>query len=100
MNAPHEAMPMNDTASLAVMAVELRYIKETVERIENAGKNAVSRNEWNQRNEYTDQQFASLWKENANLKADIASKRAPWWVVVAAIGSIVAIAIQVIPLIK
>lgn len=83
---------MNTDANIAVMAVELRYIKDAVERIEKANLLVVTRNEWLQRNEYVDKRFSDIDKENA-------AKRAPWWSIVTAFAAIAALLITVIPLI-
>ena len=105
MNAPPnteviEAVPTNTDANIAVMAVELRYIKASVERIEQAHTASVPRTEWEQRNEYVNQQLHALVRENADLKTELASKRAPWWSVLSSIGSAAAVVIVLIQFIK
>lgn len=90
---------MNTDANIAVMAVELRYIKDAVERIEKANLLVVTRNEWLQRNDYVDRRFIDVDKQFGTIAKETAAKRAPWWSVVTAFAAIAALLITVIPLI-
>jgi hypothetical protein len=80
-----EAIPTNPEASLAVMAVEIRYAREALDRIESAQQATVSRNEWEQRNTYVDARFTTILEKftDVNAKfaqaaAELATKRVPW----------------------
>lgn len=64
--------------TLAVIATELRTVKEAVERIERSNQGNVTRNEWEQRNIFVNEKFAALEKE-------LAARRVSW-VAVAALG--------------
>ena len=102
MNAPtqHEAAPMNTDANIAVMAVEVRYIKEAVERMERSNEAKVSRHEWEQRNVYVDGRFVDAFAKIAEVSADAARRRAPWWTIVAAAAgclAVVAYLIDIVP---
>lgn len=97
---PTDAMPSNTEANIAVMTVELRYIKEAVSRIESAHTTSVPRTEWEQRNEYINQQLHQIVKESADLKAELASKRAPWWSVLSSFAGAAAVIIVIIQFIK
>lgn len=70
MNAAAPTEPGPD-ASLAVLTVEVRYIKAAVERIEQGNAGHVTRNEWEQRNGFVDSRFVGLDKE-------LAARRVPW----------------------
>lgn len=74
MNAAAEA----PETTLAVIATELRTVKEAVERIERSNQGNVTRNEWEQRNQFVNEKFAALEKE-------LAARRVSW-VAVAALG--------------
>lgn len=72
-------------SSVAVMAVEIRYAREALDRIEAAQKSAVPRQEWEQRNAYVDQRFATQMEKFAEVNerfaaaaADLATRRVPW----------------------
>ena len=106
-----ELHPMTSETRIAVMSVQIGHIGETLQRIEQQGAHAVPRTEWEQRNLYVDGRFnvmgADLVKTRADsaaevaaVKSDIASRRAPWWTIVATVGgllAIVALAIDYIP---
>ena len=116
MTAPHELgpedlRPMSSETQIAVMSIQIGHIGETLQRIEQQGAHAVPRTEWEQRNLYVDSRFvdqgaevvkvrSDCVKELSDVKAEIASRRAPWWTVVATIGGLlamVALAIDYIP---
>jgi len=80
----HDAMPMSLEAHVAVQTVELRHIKETVERIEAAQGGHVTTTQWEQRNGYVDGKFEQVHVEIQAVKADLAAQRAPWWVILGA----------------
>lgn len=108
-----EAVPTNTDANIAVMAVEVRYIKESVERIERSAGALVTRTEWETRNRTVDGRFVDAFAaiatvradgnvKIAELAADIAKRRAPWWTIVAAAaGSLAVIAylFDIVPMI-
>ena len=83
-----EMLPTNLAANVAVQTVELRHIKESLERIELQLGSHVTRNEWEMRNGYVDGQFvqtsadiAAARATVAELRRDVEAKRAPWWAV-------------------
>lgn len=86
----HELQPTNLEAAVAVMAVELRYVRAGVDELK-AGQNlSVSRNEWEQRNGYVDSRFGDMDKE-------LAARRVPW----TSVGALViASAVLIIDLIQ
>lgn len=45
----------------------------------------VTRNEWTQRNTHVDAKFDTHAEDISEIKQDLASKRAPWWTVVAVV---------------
>ena len=74
MDAQHssqEALPTNMEASVAVMTVELRYVRQAVDEIKNNQASSVSRNEWEQRNTYVDNRLG-------NIATELATRRLPW----------------------
>lgn len=80
-----EAVPTNVEASVAVMAVEMRYAREALDRIEKAQQTSVPRTEWEQRNAYVDQRFAAQSEKFAEINqkfataaAEQAARRIPW----------------------
>lgn len=86
-----EAQPMSLDAHVAVQTVELRHVRESLDRIEQSLGAHVTRTEWEQRNGYVDGQFQHHTDRSVQLaqrideqerKADAA--RAPWWVVLGA----------------
>jgi hypothetical protein len=96
-----ELHPMTSETRIAVMSVQIGHIGDTLQRIEAQGAHAVPRTEWEQRNLYVDGRFSGLGtdivqtrahcvEELAIVKAEIASRRAPWWTVVATIGGVFA----------
>lgn len=100
---PTEDMhPLNTEARIAVMSVQIAHIGKTLDRIEQGSTHTVPRAEWEQRNAYVDLRlldaFAQISKVNIDatagitkINAEIASRRAPWWSVVAAGGAALAI---------
>lgn len=90
--APTDAYPTNAEASMAVMAVEVRYIKEAVERMERTNSVNVTRNEWEQRNQHVDARFTEIFK-------DMASRKMPWTSVAAFVVAGASLLVIVIPLI-
>lgn len=87
-----EALPMNLEAHVAVQTVELRHVREAVERIEAAQGAQVSRAEWDQRNGYVDGQFHAMAANIQSVESDMKAQRAPWWVVLGAgLGGVSAI---------
>lgn len=52
----------------------------------------VTRGEWEQRNNFSDSKFHSIGREVGDLRAELNSRRAPWWSVVAvgaALGALI-----------
>jgi hypothetical protein len=106
-----ELHPVGMEARVAVMAVQIGHIGETLQRIEFQGRGTVPRPEWEQRNLYVDGRFSDhaieiakvrrhCVEELAELKSDISSRRAPWWTIIASIGGLiamVALAIEYLP---
>lgn len=119
-----EMAPLNSTdhVSLAVMATELRHIKEAVERIEAANNHHVTTQSWQQRNAFVDEKFINHATDIADLKieharamtelkedytskltdvwTEIRSKRVSWISVSAVAVAALALLFQIIPLIK
>lgn len=97
-----DAAPMSLDAHVAVQTVELRHMRETLDRIEGQLGSHVTRVEWEQRNGYVDGQFRQHDVELGNIKKDASTEianlkkeisadrakaeaaRAPWWVVLGA----------------
>lgn len=93
---------MDTDTQIAVIATEIRYMGETLKRIETAQSNYVARGEWDTRVIYVDKAMvdlnASIVKAKAEaraavaeVKAEAASRRAPWWTIVAAGAGILAV---------
>lgn len=96
------AVPMSLDAHVAVQTVEMRHMREALERIETSIGFHVTRVEWEQRNGYVDGQFRQHDVEIGNMKKDASAEfadlrkaiaddraradaaRAPWWVVLGA----------------
>lgn len=70
-HAPNEMQPTNLEASVAVLAVEVRYARAGIEELIKQQQTHVTRNEWEQRNSYVDGRFSEFGKE-------LAARRAPW----------------------
>jgi hypothetical protein len=79
-----QAVPMNLEAHVAVQTVELRHVREAVERIEAAQGGHVSRTEYEQRNGYVDGQFHATTTKIQAVEDEMKAQRAPWWVVLGA----------------
>lgn len=86
---PQEAMPTNMEASMAVMTVELRYVRQAVDEIKNHQASSVPRTEWEQRNAYVDSRFSAI-------TAELATRRLPWPTVGAFLTGAIAVALVVI----
>lgn len=95
MNAPPErhldATPTNDTASLAVLAVEVRYIRSAVDEIRTGNQQYVTRNEWQLRNDYVDGRFVTT-------QAELNSRKVSWPAVAALVVAISVALFDLIPL--
>lgn len=69
--------------TLAIISARLDDIKQDIVELRDdqriANRQSVSRNEWEQRNNYSDSKFSSLGREIGDLRTEINSKRAPWW---------------------
>lgn len=104
--------PGSADPTLAVVVARLDDLRESVAELRlelrSSTANVVSRGEWTQRNNLVDGKFDTQGREIAQLRqdhagdvaglrAELASRRAPWWSVIAAIGSIVAVAAVLIP---
>lgn len=86
---PQEALPTNMEASVAVMTVELRYVRQAVDEIKSNQQSSVSRNEWEQRNTYVDNRIGAILTE-------LATRRLPWPTVGAFLTGAVAVSLVVI----
>ena len=84
-----EAMPTNTEASIAVMAVELRYVRKAVDEIKDNQSATVSRVEWEQRNGHVDGRFADIYRE-------LAARRVSWPAVGALIVAVLVLGLDVI----
>lgn len=82
--AEGEVLPMNLEAHVAVQTVELRHIREAVERVEKAQGGHVSRVEWEQRNGYVDGVFSQVHTKIQTVEDEMKAQRAPWWVILGA----------------
>lgn len=73
----------DDAATLAVVVSRLDDLREDVQELRSevrkAREDAVSRGEWGQRNNHVDSRLNGLGREVGDLRADLNSKRAPWW---------------------
>lgn len=97
---------MSLDAHVAVQTVELRHVRETLDRIEGQMGSHVSRTEWEQRNGYVDGRFQQFAAEFTGIKeqqvADrrhAEAQRAPWWVVLGAVVGIVSAVVAVMALV-
>lgn len=104
----HRLQPGSADPTLAVVVARLDDLRESMTElraeVRSSTANVVSRGEWVQRNQHVDGKFESQGREIARLCTDIVQartvaeqRRAPWWSVVAAIGSVVAIAAALVP---
>lgn len=85
MDRPETSLlPMSVESHIAVQTVELRHIKETVERIEQSQSGHVSRPEWEQRNGYVDGVFTQVHTKIQSVEDEMKAQRAPWWVIIGA----------------
>lgn len=74
MEASHRAeelQPTNLEASVAVLTVEMRYVRAGIDDLKTGQTRSVSRNEWEQRNGHVDGRFAQIEKEAS-------ARRMPW----------------------
>lgn len=101
-----EAVPMSLDAHVAVQTVELRHVRETLDRIEGQMGSHVSRTEWEQRNGYVDGRFhqveseiTSVKKQQVDDRRQAEAQRAPWWVVLGAGLGIVSAVVAVMALV-
>lgn len=107
MTLDHDsAVPMSLDAHVAVQTVEMRHMRESLDRIETSLGSHVTRVEWEQRNGYVDGQFRQHDVEIANVKKEAAADRAraeaaraPWWVVLGAGLGIVSAVVAVVALV-
>jgi hypothetical protein len=87
-----------DTTTLAILATKMDHMAKDMSDIKSSLATSttvhVTRAEWELRNQNTDERFVNaaadrknLWDEFRRLEA----RRAPWWTILAAIGSAVAI---------
>lgn len=94
------AHPQTEEASLAVLAVKLDHLTGSVDAInrqlETSASVHVTRREWQLRNETVDERHVGLSREIGQLKTEMASRRAPWWAVVALIGGVGSLMWQVL----
>lgn len=111
MSHTEEAVATNTDSQIAVMAVKVEYISAAVERIERNHSDVVLRREWQARNEHVDGRFLDLHTKITNvsaestkgvseLRAEMATRRAPWWTIVAAGAgalAVVAYLLDIIP---
>lgn len=67
-------------------------------RTEISGQRAevVARNEWLQRNAYVDSRIDGLGTDISEVKTDLASRRAPWWSVIAVLISIISVGLVIV----
>jgi hypothetical protein len=68
-------------ATLESVAKALGELREDVLRQRG---DVVPRGEWLQRNAYVDSKFDNQGADISEIRQDLAAKRAPWWVVLAA----------------
>lgn len=91
-------MDEHDATSLAIVATKLDHLASTVDKIEKSLQTSttthVTRSEWELRNQTIDERFASakadrenIWNELRHMEA----RKAPWWTILAAIGSAIAV---------
>lgn len=87
-----------DQDTLAVLGTKLDHLASSVDKIEKSLATSatvhVTRAEWELRNQVLDERIATSKSDYANLKEElreIEGRRAPWWTVLAAIGSAVAV---------
>ena len=95
------APPHSEEVGLAVLATKIDHLTDTVVEIKQALATSttihVPRSEWELYNESVAARFkveaddrAKLWAENNRIEA----KKAPWWAVVAVIGTMVMIVVN------
>lgn len=101
-----EAVPMSLDAHVAVQTVELRHVRESLDRIEGQLGNHVSVSSWEQRNGYVDGRFQQVEASITSLKDQqiedrraSEAQRAPWWVVLGAGLGIVSAVVAVMALV-
>jgi hypothetical protein len=101
---------LDTDTQIAVIARDITYITQSLERIERAQAGYVSRSEWDARLIYVDKNMVELVSGIskaradaramvAEVKAEAASRRAPWWTIVAAIAGILAVVAYVFDLV-
>ncbi|QNN98087.1 hypothetical protein SEA_FEDE_39 [Microbacterium phage Fede] len=93
-----------DTASIAVLSTKMDHVTKTVEEIKTTLATSssvhVTRSEWELRNQTVDERFVHHHNGQEQLRTEMNARKAPWWTVVAAIGSIIAVlglALQWVP---
>lgn len=83
---------MSLEAHVAVQTVEIRHVRESLERIEAAQSSNVSMTQWEQRNGYVDGEFKQVHAKIQSVENEMKAQRAPWWVVLGAgLGGVSAI---------
>ena len=87
-----------DTASIAVLATKIDHVTKTMEEIKSTLATSssvhVTRSEWEMRNQTVDERFLHYRHGLDQLNGRIdqqEAKKAPWWQVLSAIGTIAAI---------
>lgn len=88
---------LDDKITLAVIAAEMKHLNKTVDElaadVRQDRSTYVTRYEWDQRTAHVDAEISAV-------KADIASKRAPWWSVGAllvAAAALLFVILQAVP---
>lgn len=96
-------MNEENTASLSVLAVEVRQVRQDIEqlnaRLETSAGVHVTRNEWLLRNSHVDAAMTGLGREIAQLRADAAARRMPWPSVLSSLVAVASLAVTVVVLI-
>lgn len=93
-------MATTDDATLAVVVARLDDLRAQVaslsDKLDAHRGEMVPRTEWTQRNATVDDRFNAQGKEIADLRAELAARRAPWWSIASAIAAVIGVALVVI----
>lgn len=96
------AMNETETTAIAVLSTKMDHVVGTLDEIKTAlaanSKIFVTRTEWELLAQKNDVIHTSLAKDTAGLEKkidDIEKKKAPWWIILSAAGTVLLIIAQV-----
>lgn len=83
MTEPQAATATDVAIAIATLTTQVASLDGNVaglrQELRDDRKTYVQRGEWTQRNDTVNTRFENQGREIANLRADVNSRRAPWW---------------------